>query len=326
MGFGNYSHEAHEAINRARVELPRQEVFKQRACHPLMDPKGVHLRESRDSAEHPNSLAIAFALDVTGSMGDIPDLLARRELSKFMQILLDCGVTDPQLLFLAVGDATCDKAPLQVGQFESTAELMDRWLTWTFLEGGGGAGDTESYELAFYFAAQHTETDCWVKRKKRGYLFVTGDEKPYPAVSKHQIDTLIGERLDEDVPIAAVVAAAQETYEPFFLIPDEGRRKRCERAWRDLLGDHVLCLERPADTCYVAAGAIALSERLVTDLDALASALGRAGAASAQVGSVVRALTPYAATLGRDGAPAPTLDAAKPGGEGPSGWRRFFKR
>lgn len=326
MGFGNYSHEAHEAITSARAELPRQEVFKQRACHAQMDPKGVHLRESRDSAEHPHSLAIAFALDVTGSMGDIPDLLARRELSKFMQILLDCGVADPQLLFLAIGDATCDRAPLQVGQFESTAELMDRWLTWSFLEGGGGPGLHESYELAFYFAAQHTETDCWVKRKQRGYLFVTGDENPYPAVSKHQIDTLIGERLDDDVPIAAAVAAAQETYEPFFLIPDAGRRARCERAWRDLLGDHVLCLERPADTCYVAAGAIALSEKVVSDLDALAVTLERAGAPREQVGSVVRALTPYAASLGRDGAPTPPLEPAKMGAEGPSGWKRFFRR
>ena len=32
---------------------------------------------------------------------------------------------------------------LQVGQFESTAELMDQWLTWTYLEGGGGGGRRE---------------------------------------------------------------------------------------------------------------------------------------------------------------------------------------
>lgn len=327
MGFGNYSHEAHEAITRARAELPRQEVFKQRACHPLMDPKGVHLRESRDSAEHPNTLSIAFALDVTGSMGDIPDLLARRELPKFMQLLLDCGIADPQLLFVAIGDAASgDRAPLQVGQFESTAELMDRWLTWSFLEGGGGSFGHESYELALYFLAQHTELDSWVKRRKRGYVFMTGDEKPYPAVSKHQIDTLISERLDEDVPVEAAVAAVQETYEPFFLIPDARRRQHCERTWRDLLGDHVLCLERPADTCYAAAGAIALTEKLVTDLDALAALLSRAGAPGDQVGSVVRALTPYAATLDRDGAASPPLEPAKPGGEGASGWRRFFGR
>ena len=58
-------------------------------------------------------------------MGDIPRLLAKEQLPMFMRILGDCGVPDPQLLFVAVGDATSDQAPLQVGQFETTAELMD---------------------------------------------------------------------------------------------------------------------------------------------------------------------------------------------------------
>src|SRR4051812_12621010 len=115
MGYGNYSHDAHQAIADARANLPREHVFKQRACHPLMDPKGVRVRECRDSAEHPASLGIAFALDVTGSMGEIPDLLARRELPNFMKILGKCNIADPQVLFLALGDAPSDGAPLQVG-------------------------------------------------------------------------------------------------------------------------------------------------------------------------------------------------------------------
>ena len=76
MGTGNYSYEAHEALLRDRANLPSQQVFRQIQCHPLMNPKGVRLRESRDSADHPQSLGIAFALDVTGSMGEIPKILA----------------------------------------------------------------------------------------------------------------------------------------------------------------------------------------------------------------------------------------------------------
>ena len=304
MGYGDYSHEAHEAITRGRAHVPRQELFKQRECHPLMNPRGVRVRESRDSEEHPNSLGIAFALDVTGSMGHIPDELARRELPRFMKILGECGVADPQVLFLAVGDATSDRAPLQVGQFESTAELIDQWLTWSFLEGGGGAQDTESYELALYFLAQHTDMDCWNKRSKRGYMFMTGDERPYPAVSRVQVEAILGDRVDEDIPTAAAIAALQRTFNPFFLIPDAGRRARCERAWRDLLGDQVICMESAADTCFVAAGIIALGEGVVTDLDALAKVIAKAGAERERVGAVVRALTPYAATLGRDAAPS----------------------
>lgn len=307
MGFGNYSHAAHVAITRARADLPRQEVFRQRACHPLMNPHGVRVRESRDSADHPRSLAIAFALDVTGSMGTIPELLARQELPRFMKLLQASGVEDPQILFMAVGDATCDQAPLQVGQFESTAELMDQWLTWSWLEGGGGGSNHESYELALYFLAQHTDADCVRKRGKRGYAFVTGDELPYPGVSKHQVDALLGDSLDEDLTTEAVVAAVQRGWQPFFLVPDHGRRRRCERRWRDLLGDHVIAMESPEDTCFVAAGLVALGEGVVADLDALARVASEAGASRERVGAIVRALTPYASLVGRDAAPAPRV-------------------
>ena len=87
MGNGNYSSAAHEALLRGRAAIPAQQVFKQKKCHPLMDPKGVRLRESRDGVDHPQSLGIVFALDVTGSMGEIPKLLAAQQLPVFMKIM-----------------------------------------------------------------------------------------------------------------------------------------------------------------------------------------------------------------------------------------------
>ena len=312
MGYGNYSAEAHDAIVRGRANLPTQHVFRQTSCHSLMNPKGIKARESRDSAEHPNTTSIVFALDVTGSMGEIPARLAKQELPHFMKVLVDCEIPDPQVLFIAVGDATSDRAPLQVGQFESTAELMDQWLTWTYLEGNGGGQGSESYELAMYLLAEHTVLDCLIKRKKRGYLVMTGDELPYPAVSRHQVESLIGDRVDEDIPVEEVVAVLQQSFEPFFLVPDQDRRARCERRWRDLLGDRVVCMSSPADTCYVSAGAIGLGEGLIKDVDDLAKRLERAGAPKERVTSAARALAPYAETLKGDpakplapGAPAP---------------------
>ena len=324
MGYGDYSHAAHEALLKGRADVPREHVFKQSNCHALMNPKGVRARESRDSVDHPNSLPIVFALDVTGSMGKIPEALARNELPHLMKLLTDTGVADAQLLFMAVGDATCDSAPLQVGQFESTAELMDQWLTWSYIEGGGGGQQTESYELALYFLTEHTDTDAWLKRKKRGYLIMTGDELPYPAVSRHQVETLIGDALDEDIPTEAVVAALQEKFEPFFLIPDLARRERCERRWRDLLGDHVICLEQPADTCWAAAGLIALTERAVPDLSHFAERLLELGLERGRVGALVRALAPYAASIGRAGAADPAHEAGAGPSDKPSFWKRLL--
>src|SRR6185312_16481445 len=182
MGYGSYSADAHQQLLQGRAALKREDVFKQSDCHPLMNPHGVRVRECRDSPEHPNSIGIVFALDVTGSMGEIPENLAKHQLPHFMKLLTDCNIADPQLLFSAVGDATSDRASLQTGQFETTAELMDQWLTWCFLEGGGGGQGTESYELALYFLSQHTEMDSMLKRNRRGYLFMTGDERPYEVV------------------------------------------------------------------------------------------------------------------------------------------------
>lgn len=322
MGHGNYSHAAHAALIADRASRPANEVFSQRGCHALMDPRGLKVRESRDSAEHPNSLPIVFALDVTGSMGDIPQILARRDLPNFMKLLGACRIADPQLLFMAIGDATSDQAPLQVGQFESTAELMDQWLTWSYLEGGGGGSGSESYELAFYVLAQHTDTDAFVKRKKRGYLFMTGDELPYPSVSRHQVEALIGEKLDEDIPIEEAIAAAAENYHLFFLIPDLQRRGRCEARWRELLGDQVICMESSDDTCAVAAAIVGLTERVLPDTDAVAAALKAEGLPRERVGAVVRALRPYAALLDPNAAARVHTGGVVSGK--PGWWRRLF--
>jgi len=297
MGYGNYSIDAHSALTAARAHKGGSEIFAQERCHPLMNPKGLKVRECRDSENHPDSLGIVFALDVTGSMGDIPHILAKTELPKFMKMLTACGVTHPQLMFMAIGDANSDQASLQVGQFESTAELMDQWLTWSFLEGGGGGTGEESYELAFYVAAQHTDMDNWMKRKKKGYLFLTGDERPYPAVSRHHIEALVGDKLDEDIPVEEVIAAAAETYHVFFLVPDLVRRQNCEARWRKLLGNHTICMESPADTCAVAAAIVGLTEKLIPDIDALASILSNNGLDRQHIGSTVRALQDYSAVL-----------------------------
>jgi hypothetical protein len=319
MGYGNYSLAAHAALTADRAHKGGTEVFRQTHCHPLMNPNGLKVRECRDSADHPASLGIAFALDVTGSMGDIPRLLARRELPNFMKLLTACGVAHPQLMFMAIGDATSDQAALQVGQFESTAALMDQWLTWSYLEGGGGGGGQESYDLALYIAAQHTDMDNWVKRRKKGYLFLTGDELPYPAVSRHQVESLVGEKLDEDIPLEEVTAAAAETYHVFFLIPDLERRKQCEARWRVLLGHHTICMESPADTCAVAAAIVGLTETLIPDLDALAGILSSNGFDRQRVGSTLRALRDYAALL-----KLPASKSSSIAGTVGQWWKRLF--
>ncbi|HKV09019.1 MAG TPA: VWA domain-containing protein [Thermoanaerobaculia bacterium] len=307
----------------ARAAAPGKEVFTQAACHPLMNPQGLKLRESRDSEPHPNSLGVVFALDVSGSMGEIPKKLAVETLPAFMKAMLDAGVADPQVLFMAIGYADGDRAPVQIGQFESTERLMDQWLTWMYLEGGGGGGN-ESYELAMYFAARHTDMDCVKKRNRRGYLFITGDEPPNPVVSASQVRNVFGDKLPGDIPVRDVIEEVQRSFEPFFLIPDLARAKNIQAGWRDLLGDRVIAMESPDDTSYVAAGLVSLLEGAVASLPELGKRFEASGIPVQRARAVVRAIEPFAASIGRDGAPEPPLrgPAVMPAGDGPSGWDR----
>ncbi|SEN32954.1 hypothetical protein SAMN05444354_13810 [Stigmatella aurantiaca] len=295
MGYGSYSYEAHQALTQARKDLPAQQVFRQRECHPKMNPKGVKLRESRDSAEHPNSLAIVFALDVSGSMGEIPDLLARKHLPSFMKTLLEAGVADPQVMFMAIGNAFADQAPLQVGQFESSEKQMDQWLTHMYLEGGGG-GLGETYELALYFAAEHTALDCLEKRQKKGYLFITGDEPAFETASREHIRLIMGDSVPEDLPLVQILQRVEQSYEVFFLLPDRNRRTY-STFWFQYLGDRAICMETPEDTCLVAAGIVALRERVTPNLEALADRLRQQKLPEDRIQGIVNTLRPWSRRL-----------------------------
>ena len=123
---------------------------------------------------------------------------------------------------------------------------------------------------------------------------MTGDEIPYPELSKNVIEAIIGDNLDDDLSVEEIVAELQKAYTPFFIIPDLARAKRCERRWRDLLGDHVLVLESPEDVTFVSAGAILVNEGIVSNMNDLIEYLQNAGMPKERRGQVLRALTPFA--------------------------------
>jgi hypothetical protein len=323
MGGGRYDEDAHVTVTKARAEQPKEQVFSQRRLHPSLDPRGVKVRESRDSKEHPNSVGIIMVIDQTGSMQDIPVSLAKKTLPQFMSTVINEGtLADPQVMFMAIGDAESggnEQAPLQVGQFESEGGLMDNDLTNIFLEGQGGGNDGESYDLALYFAAEHTDMDC-TKRGEKGYLFLTGDEPIFPRVSAASVRRIIGDELKRDIPVEQIVAKVRERFHVFFLIPDPGRRKYrgCEASWRDLIGDCVIPGEHPDDTSLVAATLIGLTKGTYADMTALRASLKKRKIAKVQAERVCRAVKGYAESIQRGGeSPADDGEDA-PTGKGPT--------
>ncbi|RPJ45847.1 MAG: hypothetical protein EHM21_09085 [Chloroflexi bacterium] len=231
-------------------------------AHPSLNPHGVKIRESRDGDEHPASTSIAVMFDVTGSMGEVPVTL-QKKLPELLGLLLRKSyVNDPQILFGAIGDATCDRVPLQVGQFESD-NRMDENLENMFLEGGGGGQRTESYELAMYFIARHTDIDCWNMRGHKGYLFFIGDEMAYPAVKRREVQQVIGDGLEQDIPLAEIVKELRRRYHVFYILPKAasyGGDREILGFWRKLLGQNVLELDDPEAVCEVIALSIGMTE------------------------------------------------------------------
>jgi hypothetical protein len=243
-----------------------------RAVHAKMDPRGV-TRESRDSDAHPHSVAIGVVFDVTGSMGGIPVQL-QKKLPQLMGLLERKGyVKDPQILFGAIGDYFADRVPLQIGQFESGIE-MDDDLGRLFLEGGGGGSFEESYQNALYFFARHTSIDCWEKRKKKGYLFLIGDEMPYAKSSVSEIEKIVGDKLAKDVTVETMLREAREKYNVFFIIPrgaSHGDDPRLFERWSELLGaQNVIMLDDPDAVCESIGVAIGLVEGTANLDDAVA--------------------------------------------------------
>jgi hypothetical protein len=237
-------------------------------AHPDLDPFGVRVRESRDSDEHPTSLAIAVLFDVTGSMGYVPRRL-QEKLPQLFGLLQRKGyVEHPQILFGAVGDAVTDRVPLQVGQFESD-NRMDVQLGNIFLEGNGGGQMTESYQLAAYFMARHTSIDCFEKRGKRGYLFFIGDEMCYPAVRAAEVRRVIGGERAENISTEAIFAELRRAYDTYYILPEGASYVGNDRVlghWRGLLGQHVIQLDCLDAVCETIALTIGLAEDAI-DLD-----------------------------------------------------------
>jgi hypothetical protein len=262
--------------------------------HPTLDPKGVEFRESRDSDSHPRSNAICVLFDETGSMGGIPRVF-QKKLAELMKVLLLKGyIQDPQILFGAFGDATCDRIALQVGQFESGIE-MDENLRNIILEGGGGGTNHESYELALYFLARHTSIDCWEKRGRKGYAFLIGDEKAYAAVNKQQVEKHIGDLLQENISLRQIIAEVERRYHFFFIFPRNaahGKDVEIQDFWRELIGQRVIFLDDENAVSETIALTIGLTENAI-NLAEGEKDLSDAGASSTAIGAAARALQDY---------------------------------
>jgi len=103
-----------------------------------------------------------------------------------------------------------------------------------------------------YFMAHHTAIDCHERRGQPGYLFLIGDEIPYPVVRRDEVESVIGDRLQADIPTEDVLAELRRRYDVYFILPKmthHWNSREVRGRWGELLGQNVLRLEDPAGIC-----------------------------------------------------------------------------
>jgi hypothetical protein len=177
-------------------------------------------------------------------MRQVPHELIKDGLPTMVGSVVQAGIADPSILFLAIGDHEVDNYPLQVGQFESGDAELDMWLTRTYLEGGGGGNAGESYLLSWYFASQHTVTDAWEKRQKKGFLFTIGDEPGLKSLPKAAIAELLP-GVQSSFTDVELLAKAQEKYNVYHIHVSHGGSGGYDRAidyWKNILGQNTIVI------------------------------------------------------------------------------------
>ncbi len=293
MGAGRWDRDAWDDYARRTIHgRSRDEVFAARRLDPDFNPALIVRRESRDGEDNPQSTPIILASDVTGSMGYLAHALMQNGLNTLAtEIYQRRPVTDPHVMVMAVGDATVDRAPLQVTQFEADIRLADQ-VRRLWIEGGGGGNHGESYSAAHWFAGERTDVDSVLLRGKKGYLFTIGDEPNLDGMSRGELERVFGERFERGLSARECLALAERSYEVFHVVIMEGYAGRGFAAvmetWEPLLPGRILVLEDHRRLAEAVVSAIQVAE----GADAASVAGSWDAGAAAVVARAIRDLRP----------------------------------
>lgn len=185
----------------------------------------------------------------TGSMGKVPKYLIDNTLPDCVASIMKAGIDNPQICFMAFGDVEgCyEEAPLQVGQFESSDELMEKWLRKVDLEGRGGGNNGEDPHMCWYFAANHIKTDALEKRGIKGCLITISDEPIHKTLPKEAVTHYIGDECGEDLATSFIYRECAEKWDIYHIHVEHGGYYGVERvsnSWKPYVGDNLIISDK----------------------------------------------------------------------------------
>lgn len=188
------------------------QAFKSYEIDKTMDPKNV-IRECCDSNEHPNTIPIILALDVTGSMGSTA-IEVQKKLNPIM-VEIYKRIKDAEIMIMAIGDLAYDNSPIQISQFESDIRIAEN-LDKIYFENGGGGNDYESYTAAWYMGLKHCKLDCW-NRGKKGLIITMGDEPINPYLPASRLNEATGDTCQADIETLKLFEDASKKFDIYHI-------------------------------------------------------------------------------------------------------------
>jgi len=216
-----------------------QDFYAQHRLHKDLNPYKV-VRECCDTEEHPNTIPVILALDVTGSMGGAC-LKTAQQLNKIMTDLYD-QFKDIEFMVMGIGDLAYDDAPIQVSQYESDVRIAEH-LDKIYMEHGGGGNAYESYTAAWLVGVNNTKLDCW-KRGKKGIIITLGDEPLNPHLPAYELNKVLGTNFQAPVETTDLYPQVKEKFDVYHIAVDDREdcfdyyKTKIRNSWGQLLGDH----------------------------------------------------------------------------------------
>lgn len=249
MGYGRYSVREFEEYTRSVGKVYSEstgrvsnQVFKSTRLNKALDPKNV-IRECVNDKNHPNTVPIILALDVTGSMGCACQETAEA-LGVIMKNLLEFykdTAYDLEFCMMGIGDLDFDDAPVQMGQFESDVRFA-RDLDNIYMEHGGGGNDFESYTAAWYMGLYHTRLDAYDKQGRKGIIITMGDEPLNPYLPGHRLKSVTGDDVQNDVMTDKLYEDAVKKFDIYHINVLHGFRMDASvmDSWKEVLSENAL--------------------------------------------------------------------------------------
>jgi hypothetical protein len=208
-----------------------------------------------DKITIPNVAPIIIFIDVTGSMEAWPTTIFSK--LGYLDHEARCYFgEDWAIVFGAIGDAFCDRYPLQIQPPTSGVGLKDA-LTKLIVESGGGGSAQESYDLGALYAVNNIETPNAVKP----LLIFIGDEGLYSHVYPDKAAIHCKVTMTDKLSTRDLFDELQQKYNVYLIRKPYGHDqsphspdRHIQRQWEALIGeDHVALLpeaERVVDVLF----------------------------------------------------------------------------